>query len=281
MICKEVDLYKYFNVERNGVSGGFLHTYVRMSSCELKKKTRPAMIVIPGGGYEFLSDREGEPVALAYLNKGYSSFVLKYSINTSYPTPLIEACMAVAYVRENAALYSVDKEHIAAIGFSAGGHLCGMLATLFAAEEITQALGQHAVMCRPNAVVLSYPVITMQNGLTHEGTRRVISASGKLSYNSFSIEKCVNKNSVPAFIWHTMEDTCVPVENSMLLASAYKNVGVPFALHIFEKGWHGLSLISEETCDVNNADLLLFHVGKWLELSLDWLQSRGFEIVVS
>lgn len=280
MICEKIDLYQHYGIERNGANGGYLYTYSRMLSSELKPHLRPAMVVLPGGGYEFLSDREGEPVALAYLNKGYSAFVLKYSIFAAHPVPLIEACMAVAFVRENAEKYNVDVNHVAAIGFSAGGHLCGTLATLCESSEVVSALGDHAAHCKPDAVVLSYPVVTMRDGLTHEGTRYEICAHGEIAYDSLSVEKLVTSQSVPAFIWHTMEDNCVPVENSLLLANAYKQAGVPFALHIFEKGWHGLSLVNAETSDENPADLQLRHVGKWLELSLDWLLARGFRVLV-
>lgn len=278
MELKTVDLYEYFGKQRGGVNGGYLTGYVRSPYPEIKPKARPAMLVLPGGGYGFLSEREGEPVALNFLSKGYSSFVLKYSINTAHPVPLIEACMAVAYIRKNAEYLCVDKAHVGAIGFSAGGHLTGMLATMNGAEEVKEALGQIAETSRPDAVVLSYPVVTMQDGVTHDGTRKVITDGGKIPYDTLSLEKRVSKGSVPAFIWHTMEDDCVPVENSLLLALAYKKAGVPFALHIFEKGWHGLSLANEEV--YNSGDIVagLGRIDKWFELALDWLELRGFKV---
>ena len=280
MQVKTVDLYEYFEKQRGGANGGYLTVYSRTPSREIKPKTRPSMLVLPGGGYGFLSDREGEPVALEFVSRGYCAFVLKYSIHTAYPVPLTEACMAVAYIRENAEEFCADKEHVAAIGFSAGGHLAGMLATMYGAEEVKEALKQRAEFSRPDAVILSYPVVTMKDGVTHEGTRGVITGGGKIPYESLSLEKRVSKDSVPAFIWHTTQDDCVPVENSLLLASAYKKAGVPFALHLFERGWHGLSLADEETYDSAAVGEKLGHIEKWISLASDWLQMRGFSVRV-
>lgn len=277
MINDRIDLYDYFRLTRKNATGGYLTSYVRTPSREIKRKIRPAMLVLPGGGYSYLSEHEGEPVALQYMAAGYSSFALEYSINTAYPIPLVEACMAVVYLRENAERYYIDKEKIAVIGFSAGGHLAGLLATV-REEEISEILGERAKYARPDGAVLSYPVVTMTDGITHDGTRRVISGNGTISYDQLSVEKRVTSDSAPAFIWHTFEDRGVPVENSLLLASAYKNAGVSFSLHIFEKGWHGLSLCNEETNNQTSMDIALKYVGKWFELSLDWLFSRGFKV---
>lgn len=109
------------------------------------------MLVLPGGGYSYLSEHEGDPVALQYMVAGYSSCALEYSINTAYPTPLVEACMVVVYLRENAERYYINKEKIAVIGFSADGHLAGLLATV-REEEISEILGEHAKYTRyPNS----------------------------------------------------------------------------------------------------------------------------------
>ena len=260
---------------RKNVTGGYLEVYVRTPSKEINRKSRPAILIFPGGGYEFLSDREGEPVALAFLSKGYSAFVLNYSLNTSYPIPLNEAFMAVAYIRENAERYCVNPDKIAAIGFSAGGHLAGLLATA-TAEEVKSVPICSTVL--PNAVILSYPVVTMGE-YTHEGSRRVISDRAKISYEMLSVEKRVTKDSIPAFIWHTVEDNCVPLENSLMLAEAYRRAGVPFSMTVFEKGWHGMSLCNEETDNRDECDLKNSFIGKWFELAIDWLSSRNFSMI--
>lgn len=275
MITERIDLYEYFKLERKGAAGGYLNVYARTPSKEINPKLRPATVIFPGGGYEFLSDREGEPVALAFLNLGYGAFVLNYSVRYPYPVPLNEAFMAMAYIRENAARYCIDGKKVAAIGFSAGGHLAGLLATATKGE--TKSIPVKTPV-RPDAVILSYPVVTMGK-YTHEGTRNVITDGGKIPYDVLSVERRVAKESVPAFIWHTTEDHCVPVENSLMLAEAYRREGVPFGMVIFEKGWHGLSLCNAETDDRNECDLRISSAGKWLTLALDWLSARGFDVV--
>ena len=277
---KNIDLYEYFNIPRNGAAAGYLTTYLRTPSLEIKAKLRPAVLVIPGGAYMMLSDREGEPVALSFMDKGYSAFLLKYTTNSAYPTPLIEACMAMVYIRENADKYGIDPKSVAAIGFSAGGHLAGMLATMSEEQEVKGALGDRCCLAKPNAVILSYPVITMEDKFTHVDTRRIISGGEAVPYDILSIEKRITSESVPAFIWHTMEDNCVPVENSLYLASAYKKAGVPFALHIFEKGFHGLSLCNEEVYDSSDIYKSFGHIEKWFDLALDWLKMREFFVKV-
>lgn len=272
MTIEKINLYEYYGIKKGNAAGGELCIYKRAQSVELKRKARPAVIVIPGGGYAFLSDREDEPVAIKFFEAGYCACVLSYSINTPYPTPLKEALMAVAYIKQNADKYGVDNDNVVAIGFSAGGHLAGLLAT--ATENEINAL---PIGAKPDAVILSYPVITM-GSFTHEGTRDIISNNGKLDLNKLSVENRVNKDSVPAFIWHTFEDDCVPVENSLMLANAYKKYGVPFALHIFEKGRHGMSLCNRETNDGNPWDIELDYVGKWFDLATDWLYARGIKV---
>lgn len=278
MIYERVDLYRYFGIERGKQAEGYLTAYVPDPLVpEIKAKLRPGMLVIPGGGYWFRSGREKEPVALAYLREGYCAFTLDYSVQTLFPVPLLEAAMATIYLRENAAKYGLDPAHLAAIGFSAGGHLAGMLSMLYEEPEIVSVLGERAMNARPNAVVLSYPVITMGE-LTHGGTRDVITGGREELLQRLSLEKRVSKKAAPAFLWHTQEDDCVPVENSLLLATAYRKAGVPFAMHIFEHGPHGLSLISPETSDQTEYDTRLAPVGKWFSLSVDWLKSRGFAV---
>lgn len=278
MIHEKVDLYRYFGIERGEQAEGYLTAYVPASlEPELKAKLRPGMLVIPGGGYWFRSGREKEPVALAYLREGYCAFTLDYSVQTAFPVPLLEAAMAMIYLRENAAKYGLDPAHLAAIGFSAGGHLAGMLSLLYEEPEIVSVLGDRAKEARPDAVVLSYPVITMGER-THGGTRDNITGGSEELLQRLSLEKRVLEKAPPAFLWHTQEDDCVPVENSLLLAAAYRKAGVPFAMHIFEHGPHGLSLISPETSDQTEYDTRLVSVGKWFSLSLDWLKSRGFAV---
>ena len=270
MVCEKIDLYKYFGVKRQGGEAGFLNTYLPEAP-NYPTRMRPAMLVIAGGGYGYVSPREKECVALAYVTKGFAAFTLEYSIApVRFPAQLIEGAMAMAYIRENADRLKIKSDKVAAIGFSAGGHLTAMLATLFERAEVKTALGEKSALVRPDAVILSYPVIT-SGEKAHRGSFNGLCGQDNASLQAeLSLENCVNENSSPAFIWATVDDGCVPAENSLYMALAYKKFGVPFELHVFEHGQHGLSLAPEETGAVNKP------VQQWLPLSVTWLRERGF-----
>lgn len=272
MKTEKIDLYAYFNLERPSGAVGYLNTYVLGTYAYCPNRIRPAMIILPGGGYKYRSDRENEPIAVKFLEKGYNVFVLDYSLAPiSYPTQLIEGLMAVAYVRENAKSLGVNPDMIGAIGFSAGGHLCGMLSTMFNEPVVKEQLGKKAELCKLNASVLCYPVI-LSGEKTNRPTMENISGLDKDLEEYLSIDKRVTKDSVPAFIWHTTQDGCVPMESSLELASAYRKAGVPFEFHAFEKGHHGLSLCNKETNSVNEP------VKAWIDMMFTWLNIRGFDI---
>ena len=268
MIYEKVDLYRYFGIERGEQAEGYLTAYVPDPLVpEIKAKLRPGMLVIPGGGYWFRSGREKEPVALAYLREGYCAFTLDYSVQTLFPVPLLEAAMAMIYLRENAAKYGLDPAHLAAIGFSAGGHLAGMLSMLYEEPEIVSVLGERREERASRRRRSLLPPSSRWGSGRTAGTRDVITGGREELLQRLSLENRVSKKAAPAFLWHTQEDDCVPVENSLLLAAAYRKAGVPFAMHIFEHGPHGLSLISPETNDQTECDTQLAPVGKWFLLS--------------
>jgi len=277
MFCNTIDLYDYFKLDRGGRSGGYLTEYAHSADTEMRQRIRPALLVIPGGGYEMLSEREREPVAFRFFNEGYSAFALTYSIKTPYPYPLIEAAMAMAYLRENAELYHIDPAHIAAVGFSAGGHLTGMLGTLFSEKVIREALGaERAKLVRPDAIILSYAVTSLLPNLTHEGTARVITGGDKKLAKRLSLDTCVTKDSSPAFIWQTAGDF-LPVRHAVGMAEAYAEAGVSYELHIFEKGGHGLSVATLDVVDEENLSSVC-HVQAWPTLAIAWLNQRGFRV---
>ncbi len=273
MQTQTIDLYATFGVDRAGNTGGYLDVFCRTRNAENAKKLRPAILVVAGGGYNMISFREGEPVALKFVAEGYAAFLLRYSTRTAYPVPLVEAAMAMAYIRKNADCYDVDADHVCAAGFSAGGHLVGLLATHFRDRAIADALGGEHV--RPDAVILGYPVATMGE-YTHGETRDYITGKDPALVPFLSVENSVTKESAPAFLWHTMEDPAVPVENSLMTAMAYRRAGVPFEMHIFEKGWHGLSTGELELNDSAEAAESVSQVRAWVALALTWLRKRGF-----
>lgn len=185
-------------------------------------QVRPAVLVFPGGGYFFCSDREAEPIALAFLAEGYQAFILRYSINenAAFPRPLNDAEEALELIRHRADEWAVDPEKIAACGFSAIGHLAAALGTM----------GR----VRPNALILAYPCI-------------LGSISNILAAPIPSLEKQVNRRTPPTFIFATAADQLVPVEHSLQLAAALDHARVPFEMHIFQHGTHGLSLAKPVT----------------------------------
>lgn len=231
---------------------------------------RPAIVIFPGGGYAHCSLREGERIALGYNAAGFQAFVVNYALAPNrHPEPIYDAAAAIKLVRENAPAWNIDPEKIAVIGFSAGGHLAASISTLwnnpkiFTEEEIKKALH------KPNASILSYPVIT-SGEFAHKGSfiNLLGEDASKEMLELMSLEKQVNENTPPAFLWHTYEDLCVPVENSLLYAKALSKYRIPCEMHILPKGGHGLSRISDET--IWCVDLFRRKYD-WLSLSVEWL----------
>ena len=255
--------------------GATLTTFVATDSAELNKTPRRAIIVCPGGGYQMLSDREAEPIARFYMAKGMNAFILRYSVNphaTNY-APLIEAALAIKHVRENAEKYNIDPNYVFIVGFSAGGHLAASTGILWNIPEVKEALGDAPEgIAKPTGMILSYPVITA-GPKAHKGSiHRLCGTTTPTEEEAdrFSLEKHVDETTSPAFIWHTFEDKTVPVENALFLASALKENNVPFELHIYPYGPHGLSLANEETSSGRPA-MIVPHLQNWAELSYNWI----------
>lgn len=227
----------------------FLTSYIHPEGA-----ARPAMLVVPGGGYCFVAPSEGGPVATEFYNAGYNAFVLTYTVNpmSTHPLglqPLRDISRAVRFIRKNSESFSIDKDRLAICGFSAGGHLCASLCVHY--NDIADpdpATGSFSN--RPDAAILSYPVIASPYSagkLAHEGSFIALlgadASADQLDY--MSLEKHVTPDTPPCFLWQTAEDDCVPVENSYLFAQACKAAGVPFAHHVFTSGQHGLALADD------------------------------------
>jgi len=217
---------------------------------------RDALLVIPGGGYSVVCHHtEGEPIALAFAARGYNTFTLNYRVKPgeyTYPTQLIDASRAMLYLRENADALRINGERIFAVGFSAGGHLCGSLATMYNYKEIVDEFGaERAKMIRPDGVILSYPATTM-HGATHKGSFENLTGMKfddipKDVADRFSIDTALTAESSPMFVWHTVEDDIVPEEGSLILGLALARKNVPHRISIFPYGPHGLTLSNEVT----------------------------------
>lgn len=240
-------------------------------------KYNEAILVIPGGGYGTICrDREGEPIALAYAARGFTAFVLEYSVggDAADGQPIIEASYAMSYIRENAVKYEINPNSVYAVGFSAGGHLAASLAVLWHRDDIIRRSGIKRGSNRPNAAALCYPVITAFEKAHKPSFYNIIGSSSptnaQLEY--YSIEKHVDKLSSPAFIMHTANDKLVPVENSLYLAQSYACAGVPFELHVYPDAPHGLALANELT-SCGNPDFIRPQAARWLDDSIAFFRS--------
>ncbi len=240
---------------------------------------RDAMLVIPGGGYGYVCmDREGEKTALAYTARGINAFVLNYRAGSDdvYPMHLECAVRAMAWIRAHAEEYSVNPERIFAMGYSAGGHLCGTLATQHTLIE--EKLGLVKNTARPLGIVMCYPVVSAFEPTHKDSFHSLLNKPyEELSYEEkrmHSVECNITKDTCPAFIWHTAEDNAVPVHNSLRLAMAYADAGVGFALHVYPYGPHAICL-GKDFCSAGPqySDRIQPLAETWLEDSIKWMET--------
>lgn len=234
----------------------------------------PAVLVLPGGGYHFTSDREADPVALKFMAEGFTTFILRYSCQPDrYPTQLLQAAATIAFMRINAAEYHIDPDRIFVLGFSAGGHLTASAGILWKEPVIKEVLGIDNELCRPTGMVPCYPVIT-SGEFAHRGSfNNLLGPDATQEMLDFvSLEKRVDADTVPAFIWHTFADSGVPVENSLFLANALRKHNVPFELHIYPEGVHGLSVCSELSSMPDQPHLRNTHNATWVPLCIEWMK---------
>ena len=226
-----------------------------------------AIVVCPGGGYHIRAEHEGKPVAEWLNGLGISAFVLQYRVYPyRYPCAMLDAQRAIRYIRHKAAEFRVDPNRIGILGFSAGGHLASTVGTHYdrgnpeAADEIERE------SCRPDLMILCYPVITF-NEYRHHGSMTALlgETPDEQLRMLLSNETQVTADTPPAFLWHTADDAGVPVKNSLLFADAMSRHQVPFELHIFPHGPHGLGLAEQDD-----------QVGAWTSLCATWLRKQGW-----
>jgi acetyl esterase/lipase len=232
---------------------------------ESAKATGAAIVICPGGGYGALAKHEGEGYALWLKEHGIAGFVLKYRLGSNgyrHPAMLQDAARAVRLVRARAEEWKVDRKRIGIIGSSAGGHLASTLLTHFDAGQADATDLIERQSSRPDLGILCYAVITMSQN-THGGSRQNLLGKDPAPelIQLLSNEKQVTPQTPPCFIWHTWEDTAVKVENSLDFAAALRRAGVPFDLHIYQKGRHGLGLGNGHP---------------WASDCLFWLKEQGF-----
>jgi acetyl esterase/lipase len=239
-----------------------------------ERATGAAVVVCPGGGYQHLADHEGRPVAEWLNSIGVTAFVLKYRLGPRYrhPSMLQDAGRAIRTVRARAAEWGLDPERVGILGFSAGGHLASTAGTHFDTGKSDATDPIERVSSRPSVMILIYPVITMREK-THAGSRRNLlgeNPSPEL-VALLSNEEQVTKETPPTFLVHTMTDTAVPVENTLMLVNALRKAGVPFELHLYERGPHGFGLGTAR--GDRPADPVL---STWPAHAADWLRLHNF-----
>lgn len=306
MISEKLYLYQ----DREDVT---LTTYVLEDSPEmLKGKKRGAVLVCPGGAYLFCSDREGEPIAMAFANMGYHVFVLRYSVyfegkavdfekwqqdaaqkkpipvnpNSVYPNPLRDIGKAMLTIHDHAEQWHVDTEKIAICGFSAGGHNCAMYSVYWNQPVITEFFNRNAACFKPAASILAYPLtdyISMKDATFDDPQAKGLFHLVNIAYlgsdqpdddllHEVSPARLVHKQTPPTFIWSTAADGLVPIRQSTLMADALAQHNIPFEVHIFEKGEHGLSTATQSSAGTN--ELIDSDAAKWLPLCDAWLHKR-------
>ncbi len=249
MRCFSISLQDKYKLQ-----GGELHCI--LADCpwddEQLQWKRPAVIAVPGGDYWMCSKREGEPFANAFLGRGFQTFILTYLTSPDhvhYPEQLLELAAAVDYVRRHAEEFHVNPDEIFVEGNSAGGHL---VANLAVDHALASKLMGRDLDCRPTAVALSYPVITTKAGYagSHNNLLTDCTHEERAKFmERLELDELVTEDTPPAIIWATSEDPLVPAENAMRFAMVLAKHKVPYELHIYPQGWHGMSVCSREVCD--------------------------------
>ncbi len=262
---------------REDDSSVYMDAYIPTPHWEIKLPSRKAVIIMPGGGYRFLSGREADPVARKFLGEGFCTFVLYYSIKEKAvePRQLLDASLAVEHVRKNAQNYGIDPDKIVVCGFSAGGHLAASIGTLWDRDFAKTSPNMEKGINRPNGMVLCYPVINTVNDM--KGSR----LDGDVIYGDPNTEIGAITSRLdlhvkagvtpPAYIWTTFEDTLVPPENSIHYALAMQREKIPYELHVFDHGWHGLSLATPEVGREDGTGVFP-DIGEWINEALDWVK---------
>lgn len=280
MISAQVDLYEYMGLPRpEGARGLLLCCCPEGPEFPGSRRSRPAVLILPGGGYHHTSTREAEGVALRFAARGWAAFVLHYSVRPlTFPVSLREAAMAMLYIRRNAHRFGVNPHMVAAVGFSAGGHLCGTLGTLYDGPELSD-LGSAGEL-RPDALGLCYPV-AVSWGHTHQESFQNLAPDNPGLQQRLSLDKLVRPDMPPVFLWHTRDDGSVPVRNSLILASALEEAGVDFAMHIYRHGPHGLSTADESAYPNGKVPEISRDIPKWPEKMIQFFEEIGFYITDS
>lgn len=273
MINKKINLKDFYPCLED--DSYILESYCPDNNHEVNlKRVRKTILILPGGGYRFVSEREGEAIALKFIGEDINVFVLKYKVAPfKYPHPLIGVYAALAYIRNNAKDYNVNVDKIAVMGFSAGGHLAASVSCYFDEDYYASLLHESKEKLVINGCILGYPVITTST-FTHQETSQNISQGDQKLLDYFSIEKHVSEKFPKTFIWHTTFDTCVSVHNSLALATSLTNKGVFYEMHIYPFGDHGQATADECVYDYSNENYIkdIYYNSQWIKDAIHFVK---------
>lgn len=279
---RRVMLHETVNVDIDYAGLGVKHdeskatitTYIKEMYPDYQKPfRRPLVVICPGGGYHHHSPREGEAMALKMLDLGMNAVILRYSLMPNeFPCALYEIAYTVDYVRKHAAEWDVDPEKIIVAGFSAGGHVAACLGTLYDQKELKPYLdycGLTKEQVKPDAMLLGYSVLTSGEYAHRASFERLLGDRYDELKESVNLVDRVSANTPQTFLWHTYSDGSVPLENTLMFASALRRSGVKFELHVFPNGNHGIGLGTKET-DTKDGTHYQPEVYAWTELFRTW-----------
>ena len=299
---------RYFEkkIGNNGANATF---YLQEPNIEIDiERKSPVMVVVPGGAYMWTSWREKEPIALDFLGKGFSCVVADYATEglefygkeqkyerdsvSAFPKPLVDLAKIIAYIREHAEEWNLDAESINIVGFSAGGNLTAQLGAYWNTDWLEQIVNKDRALYKPDSICLAYGATQMSpekeltaNKNAHK--TKEMGNSNKIEWATLGLDTSMERkekvNLVNAvtddypktFIWHTMEDPYVPVAGAIKFASELEKTGVPFEMHIYQKGKHGLGLADLRTDSKKDRSQSNKQAATWVDLYVGWLEENG------
>lgn len=273
MLYQKMYLKEVFPQLGNASKDPALTVYLPDNLAEMgrQEQKRPALLICPGGGYSSCCQREAEPIAFHFLPEGYNVFILDYSVAPSrFPTQLREVAAAMELIYSHGEEWHCDTGRIVIMGFSAGGHLAAHYSTCYDWPEVRQVFPDSKPV---QASILCYPVISADPAVAHKGSFQNLLGHICLTpeeMERFSCHLQVTEHTPPAFLWHTATDEAVPVMNSLLYAQALAANKVPFALHIYPSGCHGLATVDHQTN--GQLDSATAHASDWLAAAKKWLR---------
>ena len=256
-----------------------IHTYTLDDNPKLVEQKRPLIIVIPGGSFNHLSLREGDPVALAYSSHGFNSVVMEYNLvqdpGKIYPDAGLDVLSTIKYYRDNAEKYNIDPNKIVTIGFSAGGHVASAANYMANSETFSKKYNYVPKEVRPNKTILGYPLINIdQIGFEiPDGQEEDLPDEPELRDSALG----VTRETPATFIFQAWDDPVVLISNSIEYIRALYANQVKCEAHLFEKGLHGFSLARPEIVEKGSEWQNNPHAARWFEMSLEWLRQEFTE----